>query len=462
MIARTIVSLEDPTGNNAAQGKVALVEHAWLYLLMLNLFGYAVFGKGWAYLGYPPVFIGELLLLCGLMVVFLSGRWSLFFQSWLLGPIYLLAIWGGLRTLPYLSEYGVFAVRDATIWGYSVFAVLVFVYVCTKPERLRILISGYGWLTSVFLCVMPFIWIPSQYLDGSLPKNLFTGLFLNAKAGDVGVHLAGIMSFWAVGLASPPTLRMIFAFCVSFAWVATTNRGGLLSFLVVVAFCCLFRPLNVAVWRFAFIGLTTMLILLAVDFQVEVPGRDRKIAASQVVENIASVASKTKMDDLNGTKQWRLNWWRDILDYTVFGKHFWDGKGFGVNLADDDGYQVTKDGSLRSPHNGHLTMLARAGVPGFLLWLTIHFGWLATISLAFMKSTRRGEKAWANLFLFLICYWGAFFANATFDVFLEGPMGGIWFWSLYGIGMASVRIYRYRPEILVNNKDSIPAVAQVA
>ncbi len=130
-----------------------------------------------------------------------------------------------------------------------------------------------------------------------------------------------------------------------------------------VAFCCLFRPLNVAVWRFAFIGLTTMLILLAVDFQVEVPGRDRKIAAAQVVENIASVASKTKMDDLNGTKQWRLNWWRDILDYTVFGKHFWDGKGFGVNLADDDGYQVTKDGSLRSPHNGHLTMLARAGVP---------------------------------------------------------------------------------------------------
>ncbi len=95
MIARTIVSLEDPTGNNAAQGKVALVEHAWLYLLMLNLFGYAVFGKGWAYLGYPPVFIGELLLLCGLMVVFLSGRWSLFFQSWLLGPIYLLAIWEG-------------------------------------------------------------------------------------------------------------------------------------------------------------------------------------------------------------------------------------------------------------------------------------------------------------------------------------------------------------------------------
>ncbi len=73
-----------------------------------------------------------------------------------------------------------------------------------------------------------------------------------------------------------------------------------------------------------------------------------------------------------------------------------------------------------------------------------------------MKSARRGEKAWANLFSLLICYWGAFFANATFDVFLEGPMGGIWFWSLYGIGMASVRIYRYRPEILVNNKDSIP------
>ena len=29
------------------------------------------------------------------------------------------------------------------------------------------------------------------------------------------------------------------------------------------------------------------------------------------------------------------------FDYTVFGDYFWTGKGFGINLADDDGFQTT-------------------------------------------------------------------------------------------------------------------------
>jgi hypothetical protein len=32
--------------------------------------------------------------------------------------------------------------------------------------------------------------------------------------------------------------------------------------------------------------------------------------------------------------------------------------------------------------------------------------------------------------------------NASFDVFLEGPTGGIWFWSLFGLGIAALEIQR--------------------
>jgi hypothetical protein len=38
--------------------------------------------------------------------------------------------------------------------------------------------------------------------------------------------------------------------------------------------------------------------------------------------------------------------------------------------------------------------------------------------------------------------------NAAFDVFIEGPMGGIWFWTIYGIGLASVWLYKHSPEVL--------------
>jgi hypothetical protein len=54
--------------------------------------------------------------------------------------------------------------------------------------------------------------------------------------------------------------------------------------------------------------------------------------------------------------------------------------------------------------------------------------------------------------LFLLAYWLAFMANASFDVFIEGPMGGIWFWTIFGTGLAALWIQKHFPEAL----DSFP------
>jgi hypothetical protein len=32
--------------------------------------------------------------------------------------------------------------------------------------------------------------------------------------------------------------------------------------------------------------------------------------------------------------------------------------------------------------------------------------------------------------------------NASFDVFLEGPQGDIWFWSLFGVGIVISQLSR--------------------
>ncbi len=52
------------------------------------------------------------------------------------------------------------------------------------------------------------------------------------------------------------------------------------------------------------------------------------------------------------------------------------------------------------------------------------------------------------MFLFLLAYWMAFMINTAFDVFLEGPMGGIWFWTVYGIGLAAVWLHKHNPAVL--------------
>jgi hypothetical protein len=46
------------------------------------------------------------------------------------------------------------------------------------------------------------------------------------------------------------------------------------------------------------------------------------------------------------------------------------------------------------------------------------------------------------LLLFVGCYVGSIIINASFDPVLEGPMQGVWFWTLIGFGIGSVMVYR--------------------
>ena len=120
----------------------------------------------------------------------------------------------------------------------------------------------------------------------------------------------------------------------------------------------------------------------------------------------------------------------------MHGPYFWTGKGFGINLADSDGFQVAADGSLRSPHNSHLTLLARGGVPGLALWILLQGAFGLYLLRAYVADRVAGRFTWADIQLWVLLYWCAFMINGMFDVFLEGPQGAIWFWSLFGYGIA--------------------------
>ena len=108
-------------------------------------------------------------------------------------------------------------------------------------------------------------------------------------------------------------------------------------------------------------------------------------------------------------------------------------------LADDDGFQPTADGSLRAPHNGHFEILARMGVPGLILWVLFMASYAASLVRAAWRSRQRGHVVWPAVLGFLFVYWAAVMVNSSFDPYLQGPQGGIWFWSLVGIGLAAVR-----------------------
>jgi O-antigen ligase len=166
------------------------------------------------------------------------------------------------------------------------------------------------------------------------------------------------------------------------------------------------------------------------------------VSFTQLVANVVSVVDENGGDrTLDTTRTWRLAWWNKIIGYTVDGPYFWTGKGFGINLADSDGFQVNSDGSLRSPHNGHLTMLARGGVPMLALWLILQAAFGIGLVRAGWRASR-SHPALLPIIAVLFAYWLGALINMSFDVYLEGPQGGIPFWAVIGLGMVAMRAVR--------------------
>jgi O-antigen ligase len=457
--ARAAPQLE-PIAWPVERGRLSLrIGRMWLDLLCAGLLGYALLGRGWAYMGVSPVYVGEVVLLAGLLVLLVSPGWRGLLNIGSTWALVVLAIWGTVRTAPYLPVYGVDALRDAVIWGYSGIAIAVAGVLIADPPRVRMLIERYRWFLRVFLCAIPVLWLVFQFFGEQLPRWPNSGVpLLYLKAGDVLVHLGGVLAFLVL-LGTDRGRIWVPLLILNVVLVGVANRGGLAAFLLAACLCTLLRPRSRWLWG----GLATFLLGLVLlgltGARFSVPGSTREVSFDQLVTGVTSIFTDRGGEELQGTKEWRMEFWRTIIGYTIHGEYFWTGKGFGINLADDDGFQIAEDHSVRAPHNGHMTMLARGGVPGLVLWAVVQLGWAFAMLDGYVRSRRAQQQQWAALFMFLLIYWLMFMSNTSFDVFIEGPMGGIWFWTLYGVGMAAVWLHRHEPQVLGSDEDSEESAA---
>jgi O-Antigen ligase len=420
------------------------------YILALScvLLGYAVMGKGFAYLGYPPVFVGELTLLAGIFFLLRSGCLLAVFAF---GPSLLLVAtmgWTLLRTLPFVSTYGFDALRDSVIIMYGGFSFIVAALLIEDCRRINTLIRYYNVLLSVYVPAVPILFPLSFYFLDSVPTIPGTNVSLIwLGAGEVATHLAGAAIFVMAGFRKPTPIWTT-CFLTALVIVSAASRAAILAFVVPVVLAAL--VLGKA--RLLAVAIAAGLVLLVTSYAVETTlanyqearsSTERRISSVQVVENVASIFGRGGAQT-EGTREWREKWWSIIFDNTVRGPYFWTGRGYGANLAFEDGFgHPHNERPLRSPHNGHITILARGGIPGVSLWAAFLAAWLGTLLHATWLAYRRGQTEWAGLLLFIACYATSCVINATFDVALEAPMQGIWFWCLIGFGIGTTMIYRY-------------------
>jgi hypothetical protein len=430
-----------------------------LFLVMVGILlaGYAFFGKTFAYLGVGPIYVGEITLSLGLLAACFHRRWDHVFRSPVIWALAAFVLWESICAVPYLSRYGLDTLRDSALWGYGAFAFLVALFLPhstwfdTFPER-------YARWIPAFLLWTPIALLFSHAFSQFVAVSPVTGLPMQIiKEGDSGTHLGGVAAFLLLGLdrsssgsgqgaVRRPRRRLAIraAWLLAFACVAALGRGGALAALVAVLVVCALRPIEVVgrIPLIAGVGGTLVLVLLALNLTVELGRRD--LSVNQIAANLGTVVGiepPESMRHLEHTRDWRLRWWTKIVDYTVHGSYFWTGKGYGVNLAVDDGITINK--SNRSPHNAHLNFLARSGVPGLLLWALVQATFGLVMIRAYFHARRLNRERWARVNLWILAYWVAFLMNASVDVFLEGPTGGIWFWTVLGVGIAVAEAQRH-------------------
>jgi len=424
----------------------------FLSILGVALFGYAFLGRGFAYLGISPFYVGEFILVIGLVATIFGIRVSPVARSPVVWLLFAYMAWGALGTLPYVGTFGLVTFRDAVVWGYAVFAILASAALLDSGLVLRIPVL-YSRILPYFLLWVPVAIVWSVFAWYTLPH--FPGSeipILNIVPGDAGCHLAGAAAFLLLGSISANRtvdgkrggLRDWFlwlAWTMGFIVSASQGRSGLLA-NVVVFFLVLTLVPSRRWWKVAVLFGFATVGFVFLNYAPELD-RPRTITPKQIAKNLVSIVGNPD-EHLDDNKNWRIIWWKQIVDDTLFGKDFWLGKGYGYDLSEDYSDTPGLPGlpPLRSPHNSHITILARGGVPGALLWLGLQGLFASRLLKAFFSARRARDKTWAAIFVWVLAYWAAFMVIMNFSVTLENPQGGIWFWSLFGFGIAALENYQ--------------------
>lgn len=399
-----------------------LVRKLYLRVYLLVMMLYVFLNKGVAY-----TYLVEFLWISGIAMLVLNRK--KYYIIWRKETKLLLFFIGlsALYIIKGIPNYSfIDLVRDSFIFQYGWFAFIILLYSNEVSLIWDELFKIYKWFPLVALVnfilqyYVPFFETIRPF--GGIPILLF-------KNGDMGVHLLISTLLMLLNLSKLSwkwQLGLLVLIIFDFLTLSAYSRSGMLAYLIGLIAYLFFAKGKVVTANNSlkkYIPWALLIVIpLYLSIQVGENFQGRAVGVGQLKENITSMASTADDVTLEKNVIWRILWWTNILDYSFTKQYFFTGKGLGMSLAQTDDV-ITGDEELRSPHNFHLNIMARFGVIIFALWLY----WLY---LLFKPLFKRKLKTNA---VAISCILLAFIINASFDVFLEGPMGAFPFWTWVGL-----------------------------
>jgi hypothetical protein len=372
--------------------------------------------------------MAEALWLLGLGLIFLSRRsyefvWDLrakLLTLFLLVGLLYIPI--GLGGFPFID-----VIRDSFVFQYGWFVFIVFLFKEEQAQVWKKIITIYTWFPIFGLLNFFF---QNFVVDADLFKPFGDISFILYKYGDMGVHLL-ISSLVLLVFQQKRSIRFqaVMAILILFNLLILTaySRSGMLAYILgVLVYIVLSNEAYIKTRVKQYTKYLPLLLMIVVPIYASVKVQEnfqgRKVGIEQVTQNVGSFVGASKDANLEDNKLWRLVWWAKILDYSFSPSYFFQGKGLGMSLSETDEV-VSEEAEVRSPHNFHLTVMARFGVPIFCIWLF----WLFILYKPMFKRHLDAKTLLISTVLL------SFIVNASFDVFLEGPMGAFPFWTWVGL-----------------------------
>lgn len=404
-----------------------LVKNLYLraYLLVMTL--YVFLNKGVAY-----TYLVEALWLFGILLLLMHRKKvELIWNKTTKLILFFIAICC-IYILRGFAKYDILdLIRDSFIFQYGWFVFILFLFKDKIEQVWETLFFIYKWFPFVALLnfilqyFVPFFETVTPF--GGIPILLY-------KNGDMGVQLLiSTLLLLYTFEKKPLKWRVLLSLVIAldFLILASYSRSGIVAFLSSML-CFIYFNKDIQLQsrvRLLLKYLPVILLIVTpiyINIKVTENFQGRSVGFEQIKNNFSSIIGGTTDATSEDNVVWRLVWWAKILDYSFSAPNFFIGKGLGMSLATDDDI-ITLDENLRSPHNFHLNIMARFGVLIFLIWTYF----LIQVLKPLFKKQLIARR------LLIGCILLAFLINASFDVFLEGPMGAFPFWTWVGLYLLS-------------------------
>lgn len=409
-------------------------------LLAAVLFGYVVGNRGFAQLMLSPRFPllpaeGVLLFTGAVMVVQSAWRHELPFHR---DPLHLLVlawiVYGAARVVFDFRLFGFMAVRDFATVYYA-----LYFFVACEVARQRF--SSRALLNVLLVsCV---VMAGTAAIDAYDPT--FFARFLTVRGAPVIFYKGDLVGIYLAVASVLCFLRfeehgrrwyVVLSLALAAGVLATNNRASLVALLVAAGWLAIRRRWRYAAWLGAS-GATAAVFILVAAAVMNTSWE--KTPLFGVYERVISLADPAGQRSYRGANTsfkgdnnlFRTVWWRAVAAETIDVNPY-VGLGFGHDLAARfvrEYYPESgEEFSTRSPHNILLTVFARMGGLGLVLFLSI-ISMVAARTWHAVRASPVAAAPWCAVWMILTA--------ACFGVVLEGPMGAVVFWTMLGLAAAN-------------------------